>query len=448
MNRGCRSILLRGLLPLAVVALPVCLFGWGALYALENFKGVCQENSFTLSPEDLERVSELGYDPEIVTAAAAAQGWCNGRFGKNVDIGILMAIYLAETVHGTTYGGYDFSPVSDSPAGWLLDRFEQFDIRSKNPVAAKYVRADYSGYRGHKAGEMGPGFWPPTGKSICQKYLQDTSCDYWDPVIFMRGEAAVIAACGYNSSSSNESKFEALWCWNHDSGYRRRLLEWADWINSEIGFFTPIPVVSGSSAPSLLQWGLGPENDLGVFAFLTLQNTGFFPHAEEAWLDAPFPPEYPRNVTQGWRVKDGTDSQGHTGIDWDCESGDPIVAVASGEVIRPRFGSLMWWLSDYYLSGSFGFGKTVWIEHPNGLYTSVHHMDSVLVSKGDKVARGQQIGTCGTTGVSTGTHAHLEVSDQHPDEFWIYHEWGKPFGNGGYVDPNLYLGHCGEVRAN
>lgn len=75
-----------------------------------------------------------------------------------------------------------------------------------------------------------------------------------------------------------------------------------------------------------------------------------------------------------------------------------IVAAAAGEVIKAG-------------DTGDGYGNCVIIKHSNGYFSLYGHMapGSLLVSEGDNVKQGQQIGTMGTTGNSTGNHLHFEV---------------------------------------
>lgn len=85
----------------------------------------------------------------------------------------------------------------------------------------------------------------------------------------------------------------------------------------------------------------------------------------------------------------------HAGMDFG--GGGPIVAAQSGTVVKAQYNS--------------GWGWYVKIDHGNGLATLYAHMvqGSLRVSVGQKVSQGQQIGTMGTTGSSTGVHLHFEV---------------------------------------
>lgn len=86
---------------------------------------------------------------------------------------------------------------------------------------------------------------------------------------------------------------------------------------------------------------------------------------------------------------------GHKGIDIASGKGNPILAAKSGTVVKS------------YLSSSYG--NYVVVSHGGGLMTAYAHMSKRMVSVGDTVSAGQQIGTVGSTGNSTGNHLHFEV---------------------------------------
>lgn len=58
---------------------------------------------------------------------------------------------------------------------------------------------------------------------------------------------------------------------------------------------------------------------------------------------------------------------------------------------------------------NYGYGNGVVINHGDGTFSMYAHMASVSVSKGQTVTQGQQIGTMGSSGMSTGTHCHFEL---------------------------------------
>ncbi len=105
----------------------------------------------------------------------------------------------------------------------------------------------------------------------------------------------------------------------------------------------------------------------------------------------------------GWPT-DGVLTQpfwsGHRALDIGAWTGTPILAADSGYVIAARTG----W--------NFGYGNMVMIDHGNGYVTLYGHMNSIFVRQGENVAKGEQIGTVGNTGNSTGPHLHFEIRYQ------------------------------------
>lgn len=85
----------------------------------------------------------------------------------------------------------------------------------------------------------------------------------------------------------------------------------------------------------------------------------------------------------------------HNGLDIDGAMGEPVRASDHGLVLLAEERG--------------GYGLTVVIDHGNRLSTLYGHMSRLDVRPGDLVARGQQIGLVGSTGLSTGPHCHWEV---------------------------------------
>ncbi len=101
----------------------------------------------------------------------------------------------------------------------------------------------------------------------------------------------------------------------------------------------------------------------------------------------------------------------HEGVDFAAETGTPINAAASGKVVYADFHP--------------AYGKSVEIDHGNGLVTRYAHGSELLVKEGDLVVRGQRISRVGSTGRSTGPHLHFEVRlngvAQNPGRFLAVH---------------------------
>jgi murein DD-endopeptidase MepM/ murein hydrolase activator NlpD len=86
----------------------------------------------------------------------------------------------------------------------------------------------------------------------------------------------------------------------------------------------------------------------------------------------------------------------HPGIDLAAPYGTPVYATADGTVLRAGWNR-------------GGYGNLVELDHGRGIVTRYGHMSAILVSEGQHVTRGQQIGRVGSTGRSTGNHLHYEV---------------------------------------
>ena len=85
----------------------------------------------------------------------------------------------------------------------------------------------------------------------------------------------------------------------------------------------------------------------------------------------------------------------HAGIDIANSIGTPIYAVADGVVTDA--------------GPTAGYGAWVKIRHSDGTVTLYGHVNTWLVSKGERVMAGDQIATIGNRGNSTGPHCHFSV---------------------------------------
>lgn len=85
----------------------------------------------------------------------------------------------------------------------------------------------------------------------------------------------------------------------------------------------------------------------------------------------------------------------HRGIDLANSKGTAVYAADGGKVIFAGY------------KGSYGY--LIEINHENGYVTRYAHNSKLLVKSGDRVYRGQQIATMGSSGRSTGSHLHFEV---------------------------------------
>lgn len=91
----------------------------------------------------------------------------------------------------------------------------------------------------------------------------------------------------------------------------------------------------------------------------------------------------------------GNGGQFHQGVDLAAPSGTPIYAVTGGSVEQAG-------------DAGDGYGNLVRVKSGNTV-TYYGHQSSVNVSVGDTVEAGDQIGSVGSTGNSTGPHLHFEV---------------------------------------
>lgn len=92
----------------------------------------------------------------------------------------------------------------------------------------------------------------------------------------------------------------------------------------------------------------------------------------------------------------------HTGIDYACPKGTPVLASEDGTVMTVG-------------NAVTGYGNFVIICHHDGSGTVYAHLDTVLVKQWQTVKQGQVIGTSGNSGYSTGPHLHFEYRRKASD---------------------------------
>lgn len=105
----------------------------------------------------------------------------------------------------------------------------------------------------------------------------------------------------------------------------------------------------------------------------------------------------------------------HSGLDIAAPKGTPVLAPAPGKVIET---------GDYFFNG-----KTVFVDHGQGLISMFCHLDSIEVKIGDELNSGDRFATVGETGRVTGPHLHWTTSL-----------------NNERIDPTLFL--SSEILAN
>ena len=85
----------------------------------------------------------------------------------------------------------------------------------------------------------------------------------------------------------------------------------------------------------------------------------------------------------------------HTGMDIGAPYGANFVAANDGVVVKAEYNS--------------AYGNMVMIDHGGGVMTLYAHGSSIEVKEGDVVRQGQTVLKVGSTGYSTGPHAHFEI---------------------------------------
>ena len=97
------------------------------------------------------------------------------------------------------------------------------------------------------------------------------------------------------------------------------------------------------------------------------------------------------------RILNGKPRRPHYGIDFHAPEGTPVKAMMDGEVTLAE--------NDMYFTGG-----TLIFDHGHGISTLFMHMKDINVKVGQKVKRGEIVGTLGQSGRATGPHLDIRLN--------------------------------------
>ena len=143
-----------------------------------------------------------------------------------------------------------------------------------------------------------------------------------------------------------------------------------------------------------------------------------------------------RPDAQGYYKARGFRSKGHLGEDWDgvgggdTDLGDPIYSIGDGIVVFAR-DCHMGWGNVIIVRHTYREGGTV--KNVDALYG---HLNSMLVRRGQTIARGRKIATMGTAHGLYDAHLHLEIR-KNLEIGMSRAAFAKDFSN--YYDPSQFI---------
>lgn len=149
--------------------------------------------------------------------------------------------------------------------------------------------------------------------------------------------------------------------------------------------------------------------------------------------------QLPFPCDQVWAGQTRTNHSPTNAVDFNRtdDLGDPVVAAAAGTVSRvENFGTT-------------SYGRWIEINHGGGHTTRYAHLSSQLVSVGEVVAQGEEIGTVGNTGGSSGAHLHYEQRLNGSAVRARFNNVGALyFGTKNYQSKNCPVGVQGTIDTN
>jgi murein DD-endopeptidase MepM/ murein hydrolase activator NlpD len=139
---------------------------------------------------------------------------------------------------------------------------------------------------------------------------------------------------------------------------------------------------------------------------------------------------------QGYYKARGFRTKGHLGEDWDgvrggdTDLGDPIYSIGDGIVVFAR-DCHMGWGNVLIVRHTYREGGE--IKNVDALYG---HLNTMLVRRGQSIARGQQIATMGTAHGLYDAHLHLEIR-KNLEIGMSRAKFARDFSN--YYDPTQFI---------
>jgi len=109
------------------------------------------------------------------------------------------------------------------------------------------------------------------------------------------------------------------------------------------------------------------------------------------------------------RIINNIPKSSHTGVDISADLGDPVHAPNDGKVAL---------VDELFFSG-----KSVFLDHGQGIFTMFFHLSEIKVTAGQAVKKGDVIGLVGATGRASGPHLHwgVRIQGAHVDPLQLIH---------------------------
>ena len=138
------------------------------------------------------------------------------------------------------------------------------------------------------------------------------------------------------------------------------------------------------------------ENQKRISREGTVLKNIFAGRTERLWTEFARPVDEPVSSVFGKRrLMNGKPRSPHSGTDFRSPEGTPVGALSNGRVAL--------------VADLFYTGKTVVLDHGEGLFSLYAHLSKAHVEEGYELLVGDLVGEVGSTGRSTGAHLHLTV---------------------------------------